>query len=133
MVPLQFLRENKKAIIESLMKRGIDYEPVIDRVLKLDIQRREIQTQMDSSLSESNKLSRLIGEQIKSGDLSQVKSLKERNFQLKNQNKIYLNDLNEIKKSLLEERCNIPNPPLNKVVKGKNSDDNEIILSLIHI
>ena len=133
MVPLQFLRENKKAIIESLMKRGIDYKPVIDRVLKLDIQRRETQTQMDSSLSESNKLSKLIGEQIKSGDLSQVKSLKERNFQLKNQNKIYLNDLNEIKKSLLEERCNIPNPPLNKVIKGKNSDDNEIIKEVLKL
>ena len=39
---------------------------------------------MDSSLSEANKLSKLIGERIKSGDLSQVESLKEKNFDLKN-------------------------------------------------
>ena len=88
---------------------------------------------MDSSLSEANKLSKLIGERIKSGDLSQVESLKEKNFDLKNKNKIYQNDLNEIKKSLFEERCNIPNPPLNKVVKGKSADDNEIIKEVLKL
>ena len=133
MVPLQSLRENKNTIIESLKKRGFDYKPVIDRILQLDLQRRQIQTDMDSSLSEANKLSKLIGERIKSGDLSQVESLKEKNFDLKNKNKIYQNDLNEIKKSLFEERCNIPNPPLNKVVKGKSADDNEIIKEVLKL
>ncbi len=127
MVPLHLLRENKNTIIESLKKRGFDYKSSIDRILQLDIQRRQIQTEMDSSLSETNKLSKLIGEQIKLGDLSQVESLKKKNLKLKNKNKVYQNDLNEIKKILFEERCNIPNPPLNKVVKGKSADDNEIV------
>ena len=65
MVPLQLLRENKNTIIESLKKRGFDYKPAIDRVLQLDLQRRQLQTDMDSSLSEANKLSKLIGERIK--------------------------------------------------------------------
>ena len=127
MIPLQLLRENRKEIIESLKKRGFDYSPTIDKILQLDIKRREIQTLMDSSLSETNKLSKLIGEQIKSGDLSKVGTLKEKIFELKNKNKNYQNDLNKITKSLFEERCNIPNPPLNIVVKGKSSDENEII------
>ena len=93
MVPLELLRENKNTIIESLKKRGFDYKPTIDRVLQLDIERRRIQTDMDSSLSETNKLSKLIGEQIKSGDLSQVESLKKKTFELKNKNKIYQNDM----------------------------------------
>ena len=131
MVPLQLLRENKKVIIESLKKRGGDYTPTIDKILQLDHQRRKIQTDMDSSLSETNKLSKLIGEQIKSGNLSKVESLKEKNFELKNRNKIYQNSLNEIKKSLFEERCNIPNPPLNIVVNGKSADDNEIIKEVL--
>ncbi|MFL2590325.1 MAG: serine--tRNA ligase [Flavobacteriaceae bacterium] len=127
MIPLQLLRENRKEIIESLKKRGFDYSPTIDKILQLDIKRREIQTLMDSSLSETNKLSKLIGEQIKSGDLSKVANLKEKIFELKNKNKNYQNDLNKIKKSLFEERCNIPNPPTNSVIKGGSSDENEII------
>ena len=127
MIPLQLLRENRKEIVESLKKRGFDYSPTIGKILQLDIKRREIQTLMDSSLSETNKLSKLIGEQIKSENLSKVGSLKEKIFELKNKNKKYQNDLNEIKKSLFEERCNIPNPPLNIVVKGESSDENEII------
>ena len=127
MVPLQLLRENKKKIIESLKKRGFDYKTAIERILQLDLERRQIQTDMDSSLAETNKLSKLIGEQIKSGDLSQVEFLKEKNLELKNKNRVFQNDLNKIKKSLFEQRCNIPNPPLNNVLKGKSSDDNEII------
>ena len=133
MIPLQLLRENKKAIIESLKKRGLDYKLAVEKVLQLDLQRRQIQTVMDSSLSETNKVSKLIGELIKSGDLSQVESLKKKNFELKNKNKILQNDLNKIKKSLFEERCNIPNPPLNNVVKGKSTDDNEIIKEVLKL
>ena len=133
MIPLQLLRENKKAIIESLKKRGFDYKLAVEKVLQLDLQRRQIQTVIDSSLSETNKVSKLIGELIKSGDLSQVESLKKKNFELKNKNKILQNDLNKIKKSLFEERCNIPNPPLNNVVKGKSTDDNEIIKEVLKL
>ena len=133
MVPLQLLRENKKAIIESLKKRGFDYKIAVEKVLQLDLQRRQIQTVMDSSLSETNKVSKLIGELIKSGDISQIESLKKKNFELKNKNKILQNDLNKIKKSLFEERCNIPNPPLNNVVKGKSTDDNEIIKEVLKL
>ena len=133
MVPLQLLRENKKAIIESLKKRGFDYKIAVEKVLQLDLQRRQIQTVMDSSLSETNKVSKLIGELIKSGDISQIESLKKKNFELKNKNKILQNDLNKIKKSLFEERCNIPNPPLNNVVKGKSTDDNEIIKEVLRL
>ena len=43
MVPLQLLRENKKAIIESLKKRGFDYKLAVEKVLQLDLQRRQIQ------------------------------------------------------------------------------------------
>ncbi len=133
MVPLQLLRENKKAIIESLKKRGFDYKIAVEKVLQLDLQRRQIQTVMDSSLSETNKVSKLIGELIKSGDISQIESLKKKNFELKNKNKILQNDLNKIKKSLFEERCNIPNPPLNNVIKGKSTDDNEIIKEVLKL
>ena len=133
MIPLQLLRENKKEIIESLKKRGFDYSPTIDKVLELDNKRREIQTLMDSSLSETNKLSKTIGEHVKLGDLTQVESLKEKNLELKNRNKKYQNELNKIKKSLIEERCNIPNPPLEKVIKGKNSDENEILEQVLKI
>ena len=131
MIPLQLLRENRKEIIESLKKRGFDYSPTIDKILQLDIKRREIQTLMDSSLSETNKLSKLIGEQIKSGDLSKAGTLKEKIFELKNKNKNYQNDLNKIKKILFEERCNIPNPPTNIVIKGGSSDENEIIKEVL--
>ena len=31
----------------------------------------------------------------------------------------------------MEERCNVPNPPINNVVKGKNSDENEIIKEVL--
>ena len=54
-------------------------------------------------------------------------------FSVKNKNKILQNDLNKIKKSLFEERCNIPNPPLNNVVKGKSTDDNEIIKEVLKL
>ena len=42
----------------------------------------------------------------------------------------YYNDLSDIS---FEERCNIPNPPLNNVVKGKSADDNEIIKEVLKL
>ena len=61
MLQLQNIRENQETIITALKKRNIDAAPMISKVLELDEKRRSIQTELDATLAESNKISKEIG------------------------------------------------------------------------
>ena len=67
MLQLQRIREDKDAILQALKKRNIDADTMLNSILQLDEKRRTIQTELDSTLSESNKLSKEIGMLFKSG------------------------------------------------------------------
>lgn len=125
MLQLQILRENKENVITALKKRNIDAGPMVSKVLELDEKRRAIQTQLDNTLAESNKLSKEIGMLFKSGKAQEANELKEKTAGLKEASKQLGDDLNATATALQEQLYLIPNMPHALVPAGSSEEDNE--------
>ena len=124
MLQIAFIRENQEKVIKALAKRNIDAKGIVDEVVQLDEQRRATQVELDNTLSESNKLSKDIGELMKSGEKAKAAILKEKTVALKEKSK----DLGEKAEALAEELTQklytLPNLPADIVPEGKSADDN---------
>lgn len=129
MLQLQTIRENKESIITALKKRNIDAEPILSAILDLDEKRRSIQTELDGTLAESNKLSKEIGMLFKSGKAQEANQLKEQTAGLKEASKQLGEDLNATSAALQEQLYQLPNIPHASVPAGNSDADNEEIFS----
>ncbi len=125
MLQLQNIRENKESIITALKKRNIDAAPMIAKVLELDEKRRSIQTELDATLAESNKLSKEIGVLFKTGKAQEANDLKEKTAGLKEASKKLGDDLNTTVDELQQQLYLIPNVPHESVPAGNSDEDNE--------
>ena len=129
MLQLQTIRENKESIITALKKRNVDAEPILSAILDLDEKRRSIQTELDGTLAESNKLSKEIGMLFKSGKAQEANQLKEQTAGLKEASKQLGEDLNATSAALQEQLYQLPNIPHASVPAGNSDADNEEIFS----
>ena len=127
MLQIQNIRENKESIITALKKRNIDAAPMISKVLELDEKRRSIQTELDATLAESNKLSKEIGMLFKTGKAQEANVLKEKTAGLKEASKTLGDDLNTTADELQQQLYLIPNVPHESVPAGNSEEDNEEI------
>ena len=124
MLQVNFIRENREEVIKRLAKRNIDASATVDLVIELDEKRRATQVELDNLLAESNKLSKDIGELMKSGEKAKAEILKQKTAQSKEKVK----ELNEVSSAtaneLQEELYKLPNVPAEIVPEGKSADDN---------
>ncbi|MBA4745624.1 MAG: serine--tRNA ligase [Muricauda sp.] len=127
MLQIQNIRENKESIIIALKKRNIDAAPMISSILELDEKRRSIQTELDATLAESNKLSKEIGMLFKTGKAQEANVLKEKTAGLKEKSKTLGDDLNTTADELQQQLYLIPNVPHESVPAGNSEEDNEEI------
>ena len=125
MLQLNAIRENKDAIIEALKKRNLDAASLIATVLDLDEKRRSLQTNLDNTLAESNRLSKEIGALYKTGKAQEANALKEETANLKEVSKQLTDDLNDTATALQNALYQIPNVPHDSVPAGKSEEDNE--------
>lgn len=125
MLQLNAIRENKDAIIEALKKRNLDAASLIATVLDLDEKRRSLQTNLDNTLAESNRLSKEIGALYKTGKAQEANALKEETANLKDLSKQLTDDLNDTATALQNALYQIPNVPHDSVPAGKSEEDNE--------
>ncbi|OEK09491.1 serine--tRNA ligase [Flavivirga aquatica] len=127
MLQVPFIRENKALVIERLAKRNIDANQMITDVIVFDEERRQIQTELDNTLAESNSLSKEIGNLYKSGEAQKANLLKEKTTQLKQVSKELTEALNNKSEALKELLYKIPNIPNEVVPRGNSELDNEEI------
>lgn len=125
MLQVPFIRENKELVIERLAKRNLQAADMIEEVVKLDEERRSLQSELDNVLAESNNISKKIGGLFKSGQIDKANELKQKTGQLKETSK----DLNEALNNKVSELNNllykIPNVPNDIVPAGNSEEDNE--------
>jgi len=95
--------------------------------LELDEKRRSIQTELDATLAESNKLSKEIGTLFKTGKAQEANVLKEKTAGLKEASKKLGDDLNTTADELQQQLYLIPNVPHESVPAGNSEEDNEEI------
>lgn len=130
MLQVQFIRDNKKTVLEGLEKRNFsNAKTLIDAVLVADETRRATQTLLDNVLAESNKISKEIGEFFKIGEVQKATLLKEKTTLLKEQSKELTEQLNTSTTKLQELLYQIPNIPHTSVKAGKSAEDNEEIFA----
>ncbi len=125
MLQLQVIRENKDNIIKALKKRNFNANSIIDKVLECDENRRSLQTNLDSILAESNKLSKDIGALYKSGKAEEANALKVKTTTLKEDSKKLGEELNQVANQLNDLLYQIPNVPNESVPAGSIEEDNE--------
>ena len=127
MLQVSFLREQKERVVEGLKKRNFKNPELVEQAIQLDDLRKKTQQDLDSQLSEINKISREIGLLMKEGKKEEAEAAKSKTAQYKESSKELTTKLSEIEASLLNVLYLIPNIPYEKVVAGVSADDNEVI------
>ena len=127
MLALNFIRENKEAILKGLEKRNFKQSELINEIIELDQERRIQQSTLDQQLASANKLAKEIGDLFKSGEIAKANILKEETLSLKTKTKTLQEQLQKTIETLLDLRTQIPNIPHQSVPKGNSEDDNQEI------
>ena len=129
MLKTSFIIENKETVIKSLKKRNFKSEALIDELISLDNQRKEVQTDYESKLSKSNSISKTIGQLFKDGKKEETIGLKKESLKIKQQTKLLSEKLNDIKNKINNILYQIPNIPHDKVPSGNTPEDNIVIFN----
>ena len=124
MLQIAFIRENQEKVIKALTKRSIDATQTVHEVVALDENRRATQLEMDNLLAETNKLSKDIGELMKSGEKSKAEILKQKVHSNKEKSNQLSDKTVAFAKELLDKLYTLPNLPADKVPEGKTPEEN---------
>jgi seryl-tRNA synthetase len=124
MLQIAYIRENKEEVIKRLAKKNMDATSLIELVVDLDEKRRATQVELDTIKAESNKLSKDIGELMKSGEKAKAEILKEKSVQLREKDKELTEVLNSYANQLQDELYKLPNLPAEIVPVGKTPEEN---------
>ena len=127
MLQVNFLRDNKERVLEGLQKRQFKNEELVDQAIEVDDTRKKLQYELDSQLSEINKISKEIGILMKDGKKEEAEAAKSKTSQFKESSKELTSKLDETEKELLDILYQLPNIPNEKVKSGSSADDNEIV------
>ena len=127
MLQVNFLRDHKERVLEGLKKRQFKNLELVDDAIAADDERKKIQFELDSQLSEINKISKEIGILMKEGKKEEAESSKSKTAQFKESSKELESQLAALETQLLHILYQIPNIPNELVNSGASADDNEII------
>ena len=122
MIDIKLIRETPDAVKQSLQKKGVDCSAEIDRILQLDVRRREIIAESEADKAEQNRVSKQIP-QIKKegGDTAEIFA---RLSALKEQVRAAGDKLREAEHELSELMLCLPNPPEDDLKPG-GKENNE--------
>ena len=129
MLTLKLIQENKDFVIERLAVKNNKAEASIEKIIELDNQRKNIQTQLDSTNAELNKVSKEIGMLMKSGQTAEAEKAKIQTASLKEEIQKLTIQQAENEKALHDVLVTLPNLPHESVPKGKSAEDNVIVRS----
>ena len=125
MLDIKFVRENSELVKENIKKKFQEHKlPLVDEVIKLDLEYRTLKTSLDDLRSKRNKISDEIGALMREGKREEGLAKKEEvaliNEEIKNNEKEEVEKQEEIKKIMM----NIPNIIDESVPIGKNDLEN---------
>lgn len=125
MLQLTQIKENTTLVVQGLRKKQVkNAGELVEQVLDIDKLRREIQQEHDAVLSESNTLSKDIGNLMKSGKKDEAEQMKARTADLKAKAKDLGDRLEEEEKRLFDLLVKLPNVPHESVPEGRTPEEN---------
>lgn len=126
MLTLKTISENPELVIKKLAKKHFDGKEIIEKVLEIDQTRKKTQTVLDAALSESNTLSKHIGQLMKEGKKAEAETAKNRVAEIKSENKTLEDTLRQAEQDLQDLLVLIPNLPSDEVPEGRVAEDNVV-------
>ena len=79
MIDIKFLRENPEVVKENIKKKFQDHKlPLVDEVIALDKERREVQAEADAIRAEKNQISKQIGALMAQGKKDEAEEVKKK-------------------------------------------------------
>jgi seryl-tRNA synthetase len=127
MLPITIIRENKEFVVERLKIKNFQAEEILEKILELDSNRRNIQTKSDALLAEMNKISKEIGILMREGKKEEAEVAKARTYTIKEEIKELSEQMAPIDSELKNQLVLLPNLPHSSVPKGHGAEDNEIV------
>ncbi len=127
MLPIQLFRQNKELVLQGLKKRNFKDLALVDTVIALDEQRRELQQENDNLSASINSASKNIGQLMAKGNKEEAEKLKADVAQYKEQSKDLSKKLDDLETELHNAIIMLPNLPHNSVPAGKTPEDNEVV------
>ena len=121
------IKKDAKKIISSLKKKNFEAEVIINKIIKSDDFRIEIQKELNKMQRQMNSLSKEIGIYFSKGNKEKAEVLKKETSKLK----LLIQTKNEEQKKITAQikdlLIQIPNVPNENVPTGNTEKDNEII------
>ena len=128
MLQLQFIVENKEKTIRGLQKKHFqNAEQYVEKIIRLDQERRQLIVQNNDIKNKINSLSREIGELFKSGKKEEAEKLKQQSTEYKNKEAELDKMLRDVEQELHNVLVLLPNLPHDSVPEGKSAEDNEVV------
>ena len=124
MLDVKSIALRKEDYIKALDKRHFQGEPLLDKAIELDEQRRQLQAQKDEKSAEMNALSKEIGNHFKNGEKQKAEELKQTTTRLKEKIKALSTEQDQVEQNLQNTLYQLPNIPHEVVTKGKDEADN---------
>lgn len=127
MLTLKMLRDDPEMVIAKLSIKNFDARAIVEKVLELDTNRRNLQTESDAIVAQQKQLAAKIGQLMKEGKHSEAEEVKKEVAALKEKSSQMLSQADENNKELEAQLVQLPNIPCNLVVPGKGAEDNQIV------
>lgn len=130
MLQINYIRENKAAVIDGLTKKYFaDAEQIVNEIIEIDQIRRDTQHNLDLTLAEANAKAKAIGDLMKSGKKEEAENEKAAATELRAKTK-ELQELHTIKEEELTTLLlKLPNLPHHSVPAGRTAEENLNIYS----
>lgn len=130
MLELSILREKPDWVKERLAVKQFTPLSMVDEVLAIDKQRRNIQQELDDVLHESKIISKEIGALFKQGKVAEANTAKAKTSDLKEKSQKLKDQFEAITNELFDALVLLPNLPHNSVPRGISAEDNELVKSV---
>ena len=125
MIDIKFLRENPDAVKENIKKKFQDAKlPLVDEVIELDKERREIQAEADGLRADKNKISKEIGALMAAGKKEEAEGVKQKVAEFSARLKELEEKAPEIEEKIKKIMMRIPNIIDESVPIGKDDSEN---------
>ena len=127
MLTLKLLRENPEFVIAKLAIKNFDAKEIVEKINALDQNRRALQLELDTCLSEQKKLAAQIGGLMKEGKKEEAEAVKAQVASLKANSSEIEKKSQENNTELESLLVLLPNIPCDQVPEGKGAEDNVVV------
>lgn len=131
MLPITLFRnaQEKERIIAGLKKKHFKNLEVVDEIISLDEQKRQVQSRSESLTANMNQASRSIGALMAQGKKDEAEGAKKEVAALKDTAAGLQQQLTDLEQALTEKIISLPNLPHSSVPEGKTPEENEVVRS----